>query len=83
MITISKFDSRRNSNNERTFPVLRDILSGSQTHGEVLPTTTRDLNFRLVVRDNQGNVSDDAIKVSVIPNEVGFSLIEPTLSGIF
>lgn len=68
-----------NSNNERTFPVLRDILSGSQTHGEVLPTTTRDLNFRLVVRDNQGNVSDDAIKVSVIPNEVGFSLIEPSI----
>ena len=53
-------------------------MSGSQTHGEVLPTTIRDLNFRLVVRDNQGNVSDDAIKVSVIPNEVGFSLIEPS-----
>jgi hypothetical protein len=67
------------TSNERTFPVLSDILSGKQTHGEALPTTTRDLNFRLVVRDNQGNVSDDAIKVSVVTNEEGFSLIEPSI----
>jgi hypothetical protein len=69
------------TSNERTFPVLSDILSGSQTHGEILPTTTRDLNFRLVVRDNQGNVSDDAMKVSVVTNEEGFSLIEPSIGA--
>ncbi|NQZ86378.1 MAG: cadherin-like domain-containing protein [Colwellia sp.] len=70
-----------NSSNERTFPVLSDILLAKQTHGEALPTTTRDLNFRLVVRDNQGNVSDDAMKVSVIANVEGFSLIEPSIGA--
>jgi hypothetical protein len=70
-----------NSSNERTFPVLSDILSGKQTHGEALPTTTRDLNFRLVVRDNQGNVSNDATKVSVVTNVVGFSIIEPSIGA--
>jgi hypothetical protein len=64
--------------NERVFPRLTDILSGKQTHGEALPTTTRDLNFRLVVRDNKGNVSDDAMKVSVVSNFANFSLTEPS-----
>jgi hypothetical protein len=70
-----------NTSNERTFPVLSDILSGKQTHGEALPTTTRDLNFRLVVRDNQGNVNNDAMKVSVVTNLEGFSIIEPSIGA--
>jgi hypothetical protein len=69
------------SSNERTFPVLNNVLFGNQVHGEALPTTTRDLNFRLVVRDNQGNVSNDAMKVSVVANEEGFSLIEPSIGA--
>ncbi len=66
------------NSNERVLPVLNDILSGKQTHGEALPTTTRDLNFRLVVRDNKGNVSVDAMKVSVVANQEGFSVTEPS-----
>jgi hypothetical protein len=67
-----------NNSNTRTFPQLKDILAAQQTYGETLPTTTRDLNFRLVVRDNKSNVVNDAIKVSVIGNEQGFSVIEPS-----
>jgi hypothetical protein len=40
----------------RLFPRLADILAGTQTIGEVLPTTNRSLNFRVVARDNRGGV---------------------------
>lgn len=40
----------------RLFPRLANILAGSQTIGEVLPTTNRTLNFRVVARDNRGGV---------------------------
>jgi hypothetical protein len=67
--------------NERTFPALNDILSGNSTFGETLPTTNRDLNFRLVVRDNNGNVNNDAMKVTVISSAQGFSITEPNLGA--
>ncbi len=36
----------------RQFPQSSDLLSGSQTLGEILPGYSRELNFRFVVRDN-------------------------------
>lgn len=39
----------------RTFPQWSDILSNTQTMGEILPSYTRDLNFRLTARDNRAN----------------------------
>ena len=62
----------------RIFPKLLDILNNQQTHGEVLPTTSRALNFRLVVRDTQGNLASDAMKITVVENEEGFNITEPT-----
>ncbi|NQY65421.1 MAG: cadherin-like domain-containing protein [Alteromonadaceae bacterium] len=61
----------------RIFPKISDILNNQQTHGEVLPTTSREMNFRLVVRDTQGNLADDAMKVTVVENEEGFNVTEP------
>jgi hypothetical protein len=62
----------------RTLPAMDDILANKQVFGETLPTTTRALNFRLVVRDNQGNISDDATQISVITNQQGFSINQPS-----
>ncbi len=62
----------------RTLPDLADVLANKQTHGEALPTTSRELNFRMVVRDNQGNVSDDANKITVIGNQQGFTINQPS-----
>lgn len=62
----------------RTFPAMENILANKQVYGEALPTTSRELNFRLVVRDNQGNVSDNANTISVIANQQGFSLNQPS-----
>lgn len=36
----------------RTFPKLSNLLNNTQTIGELLPTYTRTLSFRLTVRDN-------------------------------
>ncbi len=37
----------------RTFPRLEDIINNAQTIGEILPSYTRNLHFRLTARDNQ------------------------------
>ncbi|MFT4569424.1 MAG: hypothetical protein ACI8TX_000642 [Hyphomicrobiaceae bacterium] len=52
----------------RTFPRMSDILGGTSTIGEILPTKTRDLTFRLTVRDNRaggGGVAHDEMAFSV------------------
>lgn len=37
----------------RTFPKLSDLLNNTQTIGEILPSYSRNLKFRLVARDNK------------------------------
>ncbi|MFO7526455.1 MAG: M12 family metallo-peptidase [Ignavibacteriaceae bacterium] len=37
----------------RIFPRLQNLLNNTQTIGEILPSYSRNLKFRLVVRDNQ------------------------------
>ncbi len=52
----------------RTLPVLSDILNNTQTPGEVLPSTDRELTFLLVARDNRmggGGVAYDGMTVTV------------------
>ncbi|MPY26215.1 reprolysin-like metallopeptidase [Shewanella sp. YLB-07] len=61
----------------RTFPRLEDILLNKLTIGETYPKTTRELNFRLVVRDGKKGLSRDSMKVSVIDTNQAFSVIEP------
>ena len=39
----------------RTFPQWSDILNNTQTLGEILPSYTRSMTFRLVARDNVPN----------------------------
>ncbi len=63
----------------RIFPQLNDILSGQSTFGESLPTTSRTLNFRFIVRDGQ-NVSNQSIVITTVDTGEAFSLIEPSLN---
>ncbi len=72
----------------RTFPRLSDLLINTTVIGETLPTTTRAMNFRCVVRDNRaggGGVSSDNMVVSVVnlgaPFQVTFPNTAVTLSG--
>lgn len=52
----------------RTFPKQSDLLNNVTTYGELLPTTTRTMTFRITARDNRaggGGVEYDSMKVSV------------------
>ncbi|MBA3468847.1 MAG: hypothetical protein H0T53_04295 [Herpetosiphonaceae bacterium] len=52
----------------RTFPRLANILANTTTIGEVLPTTTRTLTFRLTARDNRaggGGVNYSTVNIPV------------------
>lgn len=69
----------------RIFPQLSDILSNTSTKGEQLPSTTRDLNFRATVRDQQGGTNGDDVVISVVntgsPFEITALNSSTTLTG--
>ncbi|WP_429152298.1 reprolysin-like metallopeptidase [Aeromonas hydrophila] len=65
------------SSPERILPSLSSLLSGTLAKGEAWPTTNRDLNFRLTVRDGKGGVASDDMKVQVINTGSAFRLTAP------
>lgn len=62
----------------RTFPQLKDVLSGNLTFGETYATTNRALNFRLIVRDMKGGVASDNSVVTVVNTGEAFAVTEPS-----
>ena len=53
---------------KRIFPRVNDLVNGTVTIGEHLPTYSRDLNFKCTVRDNElngGGFADDLLTMSV------------------
>jgi hypothetical protein len=62
----------------RTFPRMADILTGMLTIGEVYPATDRALNFRLLVRDDQGGVGGDNTTITVVDTGEAFAVFTPT-----
>lgn len=74
------------TDSRRYFPRLSDILTNSTTYGESLPTTDRDLTFRLTVRDNHptaGGVNQDEMVVQVDADAGPFRLTSPNAGGTF
>jgi len=56
------------SNNCRTFPKLSDVLSNTQSNGEVMASYARGLNFRVTVRDNEatgGGINTDDVQLTI------------------
>lgn len=62
---------------ERILPSLPSLLSGTLAKGDAWPTTNRDLNFRLTVRDGQGGVASDDMKVQVVKTSSVFRITNP------
>ncbi len=65
----------------RTFPRLSNILNGSSTTSEKLPTTNRSMLFRVTVRDNQaggGGVERDDTLITVDAGAGPFVVTAPT-----
>ncbi len=64
----------------RTFPRITDLVNNTIVKGERLPTTTRQLNFRVVARDNRaaaGAFDDDNMRISVIDTGTPFAVVTP------
>ena len=62
----------------RTFPRLSDLLNNTTAVGETLPTTNRDMDFRVVVRDNTlepaGGIATDDMTVTVVDTGANFEI---------
>ncbi|WP_225874528.1 reprolysin-like metallopeptidase [Vibrio atypicus] len=66
---------------KRYLPRLEDVIDGTLAKGETYATTSRDLNFRLTVRDGNGGVSSDDLLITVDANSGPFSVISPTTNA--
>jgi hypothetical protein len=65
---------------ERVFPRLSDVLDGSTVVGETLPTTDRDMNFRVTIRDSRsggGGINTDDMLVTVVDTGSPFAVTSP------
>ncbi len=72
----------------RTFPKMSDIVNNTLTIGELLPTYTRGLTFRLTARDNHtapsaGGVAYDTIAFNVTANAGPFVVTAPNTAVIW
>jgi hypothetical protein len=75
-------------NGMRTFPRLSGILAGTNTtNGEVIPAYTRQMSFRLIVRDKKLPVggfdyTDSTVQVNLIASTTGFAVTAPNTTAV-
>jgi hypothetical protein len=62
---------------QRYFPRLSDVLTDQTTLGETYATTNRDMRFRLTVRDNKGGVNQQDAVITVNNTSQSFSIDTP------
>ncbi len=70
----------------RTFPQLSDLLSNTQTPGELLPGYARTLTFRMLVRDNAaGGGGADYDQVDIVVSDAGgpFEITSPNTAVVW
>ncbi len=68
------------SSSSRTFPKISDIINNTQTLGELLPSYTRTMNFRLTARDNRtggGGVNYASMSLNVDGGSGPFVVTSP------
>ncbi|MEJ2618862.1 MAG: M12 family metallo-peptidase [Candidatus Thiodiazotropha sp.] len=66
---------------ERYLPRLSSLLSGREDIGETLPATSRQLNFRLTVRDGASGVASDDLVIDVDDSAGSFQVTGGSLNS--
>ncbi|MEG3767338.1 reprolysin-like metallopeptidase [Alteromonas sp. 14N.309.X.WAT.G.H12] len=67
----------------RYFPALEDVLSDTVSFGEVYPSTDRELNFRITVKDNLGGVDTADVTLDVVDTGAAFAVTTPTEDSVW
>ncbi len=70
----------------RTIPRLGDLLNNSTPVGEILPTTSRFLSFRLTARDNKpggGGVNTDDMRITTVASAGPFQVTSHNTSATY
>ncbi|WP_462164219.1 tandem-95 repeat protein [Pseudoalteromonas xiamenensis] len=67
----------------RVFPRLSDVLANKTTIGESYPTTSRTMNFKLIARDEKGNVGSDLMKVTTVTTAQRFEVTAPLKNAVW
>ncbi|WP_308874224.1 hypothetical protein [Thiothrix subterranea] len=67
---------------ERTIPQMSDLVGRVQSAGEVLPVTSRYLNFRLIARDSRGGIGYDDTRIRVQNTGSAFAITEPSSTSL-
>lgn len=65
------------TDNVRYLPRLTDVLNNTTVLGETYATTNRTLNFRLTVRDGNGGITEDDVRVTTVASGEAFKVISP------
>jgi hypothetical protein len=66
----------------RVFPRLQDLLANTTTIGEILPSYSRTLTFRLTARDNLGGVARAQMAFSASDAAGPFVVLSPNTTGL-
>ena len=66
----------------RMIPRFTDLVSGSHTIGEILPTTSRKLTMRLQVRDGKGGTGFDDTVITTVATGAVFGIVSPTKASM-
>jgi len=69
-----------NSNKDRFVPSLSHLFAGTNSKGEKLPQTSRDIEFAFVVRDGSGGIGTDFKTLNVTNTHSIFSVASPSSS---
>lgn len=68
---------------DRYLPRLNDVLLNTTVLGETYAITNRALNFRLSVRDGQGGVAYDDMRITVVNTGEAFAVTEPSTGALW
>jgi hypothetical protein len=66
---------------DRYLPRLSSLLAGHEDIGETLPATSRQLNFRLTVRDGESGVASDDLAIDVDGSSGSFQVTGGSLNS--